>query len=129
MTCNSLGFGECDALRVNKSADTDETLVFPVSADLDFTNWTGELEVRESAAASTALLTITEAPNVNGSGLFLGGRYMTIRIKKADLATLPDADDPNEPWVGVYQFVVTDTFGLTSEVCAGAFIAEKGVVR
>ena len=41
MTCSDLGFDDYGNLRVNKSADTEETFVFPSS--YDFTGYTGEL--------------------------------------------------------------------------------------
>lgn len=128
MSTIPLGFGEENALRLSKSADVEETL--PLPSDYDVTGYTGQLQIRETEAATTALLTVTQAENVNGSVMTFDGRYITLLIKAADVAPLPNnADDADDPWLGVYEWVVTDLNGLTTRLCSGPLIAEKGVVR
>jgi hypothetical protein len=128
MTCTDLGFDDYGTLRVNKSADLEETFVFPTT--YDFTGYTGSFQIRATESASSALLTVTATATANGSIIIFDDNLITLRLKKADLTTLPnngtDADDPYE---AVYQFVTTDTDSLTSELIAGTLIAEKGVVR
>jgi hypothetical protein len=127
MSCTELGFDDCGNLRVNKSADTEETLAFPAS--FDFTGYTGELQIRLTEGAASALLTVTEAATANGSIITFDGSNITLLIKAADLATLPNATVTDDPWVGVYQWVLTDPDGLTTQLVDGALVAEKGVVR
>lgn len=127
MTCNALGFDDYGNLRVNKSQDTEGT--FPLPSTYDFTGYTGELQIRATEGAASALLTVTETPNGNGSVITYSGPNIILLIKAADLATLPNATDTDEPWEGVYQWVNTDPDGLVTQFCAGALIAEKGVVR
>ena len=123
-----LGFDDYGNLRVNKSADTEETFVFPSS--YDFTGYTGQFQIRATEAASTSLLSVTQTANGNGSIIIFDDNTITLRLKKADLATLPNnATDTDDPYEAVYQFVVTDTDSLTSELIDGVLIAEKGVVR
>lgn len=129
MTCNALGFDDYGNLRVNKSADTKETF-FGFPASYDFTGWTGDFQIRATESASSALLTVTEVANAAGSVITFDTDTITVLIKKADLATLPNnATDADEPYEAVYQFVATDPDGLVSEVIDGVLIAERGVVR
>lgn len=128
MSCTDLGFDDYGNLRVNKSADTEETFVFPAS--YDFTGYTGQFQIRATEAAASSLLSVTETANGNGSVIVFSDNLITLRLKKADLAALPNnATDADEPYEAVYQFVVTDPDSLTSELIDGALIAEKGVVR
>jgi hypothetical protein len=127
MTCTDLGFDDYGNLRVNKSADTEETFVFPSS--YDFTGYSGSFQIRATEAAASALLSVTTTATSNASVIVFDDNTITLRLKKADLTTLPNATDTDDPWEGVYQFVVTDTDSLTSELINGVLIAEKGVVR
>ena len=128
MTCSDLGFDDYGNLRVNKSADTEETFVFPTT--YDFTGYTGQFQIRATEAAASSLLSVTQTANGNGSVIVFDDNTIMLRLKKADLTTLPNnATDADDPYEAVYQFVLTDTDGLTSELISGALIAEKGVVR
>ena len=127
MSCTELGFDDYGNLRVNKSADTEETLAFPAS--FDFTGYTGELQIRLTEGAASALLTVTEVATANGSVITFDGSNITLLIKAADLATLPNATVTDDPWEGVYQWVLTDPDGLTTQLVDGALVAEKGVIR
>ena len=128
MSCTELGFDDYGNLRVNKSADTEETFVFPAS--YDFTGYTGQFQIRATEAAASALLTVTATATANGSIIVFDDNTITLRLKKADLTTLPNnASDADDPYEAVYQFVVTDTDSLTSQLIDGVLIAEKGVVR
>lgn len=128
MSCTELGFDDYGNLRVNKSADTEETFVFPSS--YDFTGYTGQFQIRATEAAASSLLTVTATATANGSVIVFDDNTITLRLKKADLTTLPNnATDADDPYEAVYQFVVTDTDSLTSQLLDGVLIAEKGVVR
>ena len=127
MSCTNLGFDEEGNLRVNKSQDTEET--FPLPSTYDFTGYSGELQIRLSEGAASALLTVTESGTGNDSIITFDGSNITLLLKAADLTTLPNATDTDEPWIGVYQWVLTDPDGLVTQFCAGSLIAEKGVVR
>lgn len=128
MSCSELGFDDYGGLRVNKSADLEVTFPFPSS--YDFTGYDGELQVRATWAAASALLTVTTTATAEGSVMTFDGSNIILLLKAADLADLPDdATDASDPWVGVYQWTVTDPDDLTEQLVAGTFIAEKGGVR
>ena len=123
-----LGFSDCGLLRVSKSSDIEETLRFPPS--YSFTGYTGQFVVRASEDDDTALLTINTTATANGSVMIFTGRNMVLRGKKADWATLPEnPTDADDPWEGVYEWVVTDPDSLTTQLVKGAILAERGVVR
>ena len=123
-----LGFDDCGVLRVSKSADAELLLTFPLTYSL--TGYVGTFVVRASEDASTALLTVTTTATAAGSVMIFDGRVATLRLKKTDLATLPeDATDSDNPWVGVYEWVATDPDGLVSRLTANSIVVERGVVR
>lgn len=128
MSCTDLGFDDYGNLRLSKSADVEQTGQLPSSYDL--TGYTGELQIRASEAAESALLTLTTTATAEGSVLIYDGRSLGYRFARADVAaSIPDADDPDEPWEGVFEWVSTDPTGLTQRTAIGAAIVEKGVVR
>jgi hypothetical protein len=126
MTCSELGFSDDYGLRVSKSADLEVT--FPFASSYDFDGYSGTFKIRASEDAATALLTVTPTATANGSVLVYSGSNILIRLKKADLATLPeDATDSDDPWVGVFEWVNTDTASLTTRFLSGAVVVERGV--
>jgi hypothetical protein len=128
MNCTELGFDDEGNLRVSKSVDLEDALVLPSSYDLS--DYEGEFQIRASEDAASALLTVTTTATAEGSVIIFDGESATLRLKLADLSTLPEnADDSDDPWVGVYEWVVTDPDGLVSRFCIGSLIAERGVVR
>lgn len=131
MTCSDLGFSDDYGLRVSKSADLEVTFPFPATINgvaTNFTGYTGTFKVRASEDSATALLTVTTTATGNGSVLVYSGTNILIRLKRADLATLPeDATDSDNPWVGVFEWVNTDTASLTTRFYSGPIIVERGV--
>jgi hypothetical protein len=128
MSCNELGFDDYGNLRLSKSADVEQTGQLPSTFDL--TGYTGEMVFRASEADATALLTLTTTETAAGSVLIYDGQTIGYRVKAADAsASFPDADDADDPWMGVYEWVSTDTTGLTQRTVIGSTIVEKGVVR
>ncbi len=126
MSCTELGFSDDYGLRVSKSADLEVT--FQVATTYDFDGYTGTFKIRASEDAASALLTVTTTATANGSVLVYSGSNILIRLKKADLATLPeDATDSDDPWVGVFEWVNTDTASLTTRFYSGPVIVERGV--
>jgi hypothetical protein len=126
MTCSELGFSDDYGLRVSKSADLEVT--FPFASSYDFDGYSGTFKIRASEDSATALLTVTPTATANGSVLVYSGSNILIRLKKADLATLPeDATDSDDPWVGVFEWVNTDTASLTTRFHSGPIIVERGV--
>ena len=102
--------------------------MFPTT--YDFTGYTGQFQIRATEAAASSLLSVTQTANGNGSVIVFDDNTIMLRLKKADLTTLPNnATDADDPYEAVYQFVLTDADGLTSELISGTLIAEKGVVR
>lgn len=126
MSCNELGLTEC-GLRVSKSADCEIVLRFPTSVDL--TGYAGVFAIKAALDDASAELEVTETPTAATSVLVFDDRLATIRLKKADLATLPDATDPAEPWEAWCELVVTDPAGLTSRLFQKPFIAERGAAE
>jgi hypothetical protein len=127
MACKELGLhpkGEGRAtLRVSKIDDRNESLTLP--SGYDVTDWTSVLAVR-AEQDSSALLTVTTTATAEGSVVTLDGRVMGFLLKADDLATLPDdADDAATPWVGWWDWTVTDPEGGQSRLLCGACIVEK----
>ena len=126
MSCTELGLSEY-SLRVSKSADSETIGTAPTTTSL--TGYTAEFVVRASEN-TTPLLTVTTTPSANGSVIVIAGNLLTLRLKKADIITLPDnATDANDPYEGVCEFVVTAPTGLRSRVWFLPIIVEKGVAR
>lgn len=126
--CTDLGFDDYGNLRVSKSSDLEATFKFPAS--FGFTGYSGIFQVRASADADPALLDVTAVATVAGSVLVYSGNTILIRLKVDDLAALPEnATDPNEPWVGVFEWRNNDTANLDVRFLSGAITAERGIVR
>ena len=123
MSCDELGFSDDYGLRLSKSADLEAT--FPFSSTYVFDGYSGTFKIRTTEGDATAHLTVTTTATVNGSVLVYSGSNILIRLKKADIATLPSNGD--DPWVGVFEWVNTDTAGLTTRFYDGAVVAERGV--
>lgn len=126
MTCNTLGISDCE-LRLSKSADAEIVGSAPTGTDL--TDYTGEFVIRDSEGHATARLTVTGTPTGNGSVLVFSGALITLRLKRLDLQTIPDATDPDDPYVGSCELVVTAPAGLRTRIFLLPAIVEKGDVR
>ena len=132
MSCTELGFTDY-GLRVRKSADLEVTFNLPATVNgvtTDVDGYTGSFQVRASEDAASALLTVTTTATAAGSVLVYSGRTILIRLKSADLQTLPeDATDSDDPWVGVCEWTHTDTASLKTSFYHNSIIVERGVVR
>lgn len=128
MTCSKLGFDDYGNLRCSKSQDTEEN-VGPFPSGYDLSNYTGTFVIRATEGASTALLTVTNTANANGSKLTSATSFLKVLLKKADLQTLPAGSTADAAWEGVYEWVMTDTLGLTTRLVSGAIVVERGSVR
>lgn len=126
MSCTDLGLSEY-ALRVSKSADSETIGSAPAATDL--TGYTAEFVVRATEGAASALLTVTETQTANGSVIVIADNLLTLRLKKADIQTLPDAADPDDPYEAWCELTITAPTGLESRVWLLPIIVEKGVVR
>jgi len=126
MSCTELGLTDC-GLRVSKSADSETVGSAPPSTDL--TGYTAEFVVRATEGAASALLTVTETQSANGSVIVIADNLITLRLKKLDLQTLPDASDPDDPYEAWCELTITAPTGLESRVWLLPLIVEKGVVR
>lgn len=126
MSCTDLGLSD-DALRVSKSADSETVGSAPTTTDL--TGYTAKFVVRATEGAASALLTVTEVATANGSVIVIAANLITLRLKKADLQTLPDAADPDDPYEAWCELTITAPTGLSSRVWLLPIIVEKGVVR
>lgn len=126
MSCSELGLSEY-GLRISKSADVECIGTAPTATDLS--DYTAELVFRASESAASALLTINLTPTASGSVIVLSGNLITFRVKMDDAATIPDAADPDEPYIGVCELVVIAPTGLRSRVFLLPAIVEKGAAR
>jgi len=128
MSCNELGFSDDYGLRVAKSSDLEVTFRFPASYDFD--GYQGIFQIRASEDSEPALLSVTATATANGSVLVYSGRTILIRLKVDDLQTLPEnAEDSDEPWVGIFEWRNTDTAGLEVRFLSGPVVAERGAIR
>lgn len=118
----------CSDLRPNKGADWRETYTFP--ADYDFTGWTALGEIKAAQGdADPALLAISDTATANGSVSDCAGRTVSFFFARDDLQALPDADPVSDPWVGIWQAVLTDPNGVIHQLDMTSFIVDKGVIQ
>lgn len=126
MSCTELGLSEY-GLRVSKSADTE--IIGSAPSGTDLTGYAAEFVVRATEGAASDLLTVTETQTANGSVIVISGSLITLRLKKLDLQTLPDATDPDDPYEAWCELVITAPTGMESRVWLLPMIVEKGVAR
>lgn len=127
MSCTELGLSEY-GLHISKSADIEVIGRAPSSVDL--IDYTASFVIRANESNASALLTVTTTPTVNGSVVVFDDNLITLRLKKADIQTLPDnGSDADDPYVGVCELVVIAPTGLRSRVFYLPCIVEKGVAR
>lgn len=126
MSYSELGLTD-ESLRASKSADSEITGRAPTGTVL--TAYTGEFVIRATEGAASALLTVTTTQTANGSVIVFADNLITLRLKRLDLQTLPDAADADDPYVGTCELIVTAPTGLRSRVFLLPAIVEKGDVR
>lgn len=127
MSCNELGLDDY-GIRLSKSADLEITLTFPSS--VDFTGYDGTFVIKAALDDVAAELTVGTTATANGSVMVFSENTILLRLKAADLQTLPNnATDAADPWVGWFEWLVTDTDSLTSRLFQLPLIAERGAAE
>ena len=114
-------------LTAYRNADYVMNTTFPVG--FAFFGATIKMQVREYAGAPTALLTVSDVASVNGSVFVFIGNRINLLVKKADLQLLPEANPVSDPYVGVYDIIITDTDGVENYLFGGFFILQQGVTE
>lgn len=115
-------------LTANRNADYKLSITFPPL--YNFSGATIKMQIRNSAGEpGAALVEVTGSPSFYGSVFTFVGNRIDLLIKAADLGDLPDGTPVTEPWVGAYDILVTDAFGVVSYLIGGDFIVLEGVTR
>lgn len=128
MSCSELGFDEEYGIRLSKSADLEITLEFP--STVDFTGYTGEFAIKGELDDVAKELSVTTTATAAGSVMVFSENTILLRLKETDNKTLPnDATDAADPWVGWFEWTVTDTDSLTSRLFQLPLIAERGAAE
>jgi hypothetical protein len=128
MSCSELGFDGEYGLRVSKSADSETILTFPDS--VDFAGYDGSFVIKAELDDASAELTVGTTATANGSVMVFSENTILVRLKALDLQSLPlNASDPADPWVGWFEWIVTDPDGLTSRLFQLPLIAERGAAE
>jgi len=102
---------------------------------IDFTGWTGILQVRlYEGAPGTALISLGMADNSSSEGLYFfpgDPGHMQIMIAEAALNALPGLHEPEAgaPQRFFYDMVLTDPDGFEQRFMEGPFIVQPGVSR
>lgn len=97
-----------------------------LSDRLDFSDFGAELKIA-AAEGSPSLLTVNLSATPNGSVITMTPGAVVVTVTPDDLDTLPDGDPVTEPWVGVFQLIITSVGGSKTVIDSGAFVLEKGI--
>lgn len=128
MSCTELGFDEDYGIRLTRSADFQLLIEFPDTYDL--AGWSSTFKVRAELDDAAASLTVNStAATANGSVIVLSENAILLTIKAADIDALPTATDPAEPWVGWFEWLMTDTDNLVARLFQLPFIVERGAAE
>lgn len=128
MSCTELGFDEDYGIRAGRASDLPILLELPTTYDL--AGWSSTFKVRAELDDAAASLTVNStAATANGSVIVLSENTLLLTIKAADIDALPTATDPAEPWVGWFEWLLTDTDGLVSRLFQLPFTVERGAAE
>lgn len=93
---------------------------------MDFSDYGAELKIA-AAEGSPPLLTVGLSATPNGSSIVVAPSAIVVTVTPADLDTLPDGSPVTEPWVGVFQLMLTSVGGEKILLDSGAFVLKKGI--
>jgi len=99
---------------------TDET------GQLNFDNCTANFRIATEEGASP-LLSISQSATPNGSSTLCQGQVIVAEISVADLATLPLATPPSDPWIGWFEADYTAIDGTVTSLDRGPYIMHRGI--
>lgn len=126
MSCTELGLSDY-GLRLSKSSDLEITLEF--ASTVDFTGYDGDFAIKAELDDASRELTVNTTITANGSIMLFSENTILLRVKEDDAKTLPNATDASEPWVGWFEWTVTDPSGLKSRLFQLPLIAERGAAE
>ena len=120
----------CCGTKIQEPRNADLRITYTPNEGFSFSTFTAQMQVRVSeGAADPALLNITMAPTANNSRFDIVGSSLVLTISKEDLESLPQADPVSDPAVFVYDVVITDATGFSTNMVSGPFILFEGVTR
>lgn len=120
----------CCGVKIEKSRNEDIRITYTPNDGFSFSTFTARMQVREyEGAPDPALLDITMSATPNGSVFSVYGSSLVLTIEQADLEGLPVADPVSDPLALVYDVVVTDATGFSTNLVSGPFILREGVTR
>ena len=120
----------CCGVKIETARNADLRITYTPNEGFSFSTFTARMQVREyEGAPDPALLDVTMTPNLNGSAFTIYGSSLVLMIEQADLEALPLADPVSDPAVFVYDVIVTDGTGFSTNLVSGPFILREGVTR
>ncbi len=132
MSCASAGMAVLN-LSVKRNGVLRRTFYFEnAGSPLDLTGWSAELQVRATLGAASAIFTLVETPNANGSFIDIvdaGAGEVGVFISNADLNLIPEASPVSDPVSYAYDIVMTDTAADFMPFVGGAFTVIPGVTE
>lgn len=120
----------CCGVKIETARNADLRITYTPNEGFSFSTFTARMQVREyEGAPDPALLDVSMSATANGSVFYVYGSSLVLNVDKADLESLPIATPVSDPAVFVYDVVVTDATGFSSNLASGAFILREGVTR
>ena len=112
----------------SRHADYKLSITFPPLYNFSGANI--KMQVRNAPnEPGAALIEVTLVPSFYGSVFTFVGNRIDLLIKKEDLDALPDGPSDTEPYIGVYDIIITSSDGVASFLFGGEFIVYEGVTR
>ncbi len=102
----------------------DLRIVYTFPNAYSFGGWSYDMQIRDSEGGTLRLTIPAGASNVTFSG-----DQVILKIKAAELQTLPLGSPISEPWVGVYDIHLIDPEGFRNYFVGGDFIVNEGVTQ
>lgn len=121
-------------ITVRRNGFIRESFLFEddAGATLDFTGWHVRMQVRPTPGADDpALLDLNDlTPTANASLLtFTDPGTLEVYVSNNDILTLPEGATADDPWIGAFDIVLTDTGGDGEPYISGSFVVVEGVTR
>lgn len=103
--------------------------------EAEYVDETGQLTFDDCSASfriateegQSALLDVTVSASPNGSSTLCEGQAIVVMITVDDLAELPFATDPADPWIGWFEADYTNIDGTVTSLDRGPFVLLRGI--
>lgn len=120
----------CCGVKIETARNADLRITYSPSDGFSFSTFSARMQVREyEGAPDPALLDVTMSATPNGSVFSVYGSSLVLMVEQADLEALPVANPISDPAAFVYDVVVTDETGFSTNLVSGPFILREGVTR